>query len=69
MDEYVQRDACDGFILVPHLTPGGLDRFVDEVVPELQDLGSYRTEYTGPTLRDHLGLRHPHAPLNRKESA
>jgi FMN-dependent oxidoreductase (nitrilotriacetate monooxygenase family) len=69
MDEFVQRDACDGFILVPHLTPGGLDRFVAEVVPELQDLGSYRTEYTGPTLRDHLGLRHPHAPLTRKESA
>jgi alkanesulfonate monooxygenase SsuD/methylene tetrahydromethanopterin reductase-like flavin-dependent oxidoreductase (luciferase family) len=69
MDEFVQRDACDGFILVPHLTPGGLDRFVAEVVPELQDRGSYRTEYPGPTLRDHLGLRHPHAPLNRKESA
>jgi alkanesulfonate monooxygenase SsuD/methylene tetrahydromethanopterin reductase-like flavin-dependent oxidoreductase (luciferase family) len=69
MDEFVQRDACDGFILVPHLTPGGLDRFVAEVVPELQDRGSYRTEYPGPTLRDHLGLRHPHAPLTRKESA
>jgi alkanesulfonate monooxygenase SsuD/methylene tetrahydromethanopterin reductase-like flavin-dependent oxidoreductase (luciferase family) len=69
MDEFVQRDACDGFILVPHLTPGGLDRFVAEVVPELQDRGSYRTAYPGPTLRDHLGLRHPHAPLNRRETA
>jgi hypothetical protein len=28
-----------------------------------------RTSYTGPTLRDHLGLRHPHASLTRKESA
>ncbi len=69
MDEFVQGDACDGFILVPHLTPGGLDRFVAEVVPELQDRGSYRTAYPGPTLRDHLGLRHPHAPLIRKETA
>ncbi len=69
MDLFVQGDACDGFILVPHLTPGGLDRFVTEVVPELQDLGSYRTAYPGPTLRDHLGLRHPHAPLTRQESA
>jgi len=59
MDAYVQADASDGFILVPHLTPGGLDEFVERVVPELQDLGSYRTEYTGPTLRDHLGLRRP----------
>jgi len=59
MDEYVQRDASDGFILVPHLVPGGLDEFVDTVIPELQDLGSFRTEYTGPTLRDHLGLAKP----------
>ncbi|WP_432562713.1 NtaA/DmoA family FMN-dependent monooxygenase [Kineococcus sp. SYSU DK003] len=61
MDAYVQADACDGFILVPHLTPTGLDEFVEEVVPLLQERGSYRTEYTGTTLRDHLGLKHPHA--------
>ncbi|MBW0119441.1 LLM class flavin-dependent oxidoreductase, partial [Pseudonocardia abyssalis] len=48
MDDYVQADASDGFILIPHLTPGGLDEFVEKVVPELQDLGSYRTEYAGP---------------------
>ncbi|WP_067848002.1 NtaA/DmoA family FMN-dependent monooxygenase [Nocardia lijiangensis] len=59
IDEYVQTDAADGFILVPHLTPGGLDEFVDRVVPELQERGSFRTAYTGDTLRDHLGLRHP----------
>jgi FMN-dependent oxidoreductase (nitrilotriacetate monooxygenase family) len=33
IDRYVQSDACDGFILVPHLTPHGLDDFVDKVVP------------------------------------
>ncbi|MFD3593289.1 NtaA/DmoA family FMN-dependent monooxygenase [Nocardia sp. NPDC058640] len=60
VDHYVQSDAADGFILVPHLTPAGLDEFVDKVVPELQERGSFRTEYTGTTLRDHLGLRHPH---------
>jgi FMN-dependent oxidoreductase (nitrilotriacetate monooxygenase family) len=60
IDRYVQEDAADGFILVPHLTPAGLDEFVDKVVPELQDRGTYRTEYTGTTLREHLGLRHPH---------
>ena len=46
-------------LFVPHLVPGGLDEFVDTVIPELQDLGSFRTEYTGPTLRDHLGLAKP----------
>ena len=50
----MQSDACDGFILVPHLTPRGLDEFVDEVVPLLQERGSFRTEYDGLTLRDHL---------------
>ncbi|MFB7878974.1 NtaA/DmoA family FMN-dependent monooxygenase [Nocardia sp. NPDC056064] len=63
IDHYVQSDAADGFILVPHLTPTGLDEFVDTVVPELQDRGSFRTAYSGTTLRDHLGLRHPHHPV------
>ncbi|MEV0323360.1 NtaA/DmoA family FMN-dependent monooxygenase [Streptomyces sp. NPDC050658] len=57
--EFVTADAADGFILVPHLTPGGLDEFVDRVVPLLQERGVYRTEYQGATLRSHLGLREP----------
>jgi len=56
LDEFVRSDAADGFILVPHLTPGGLDEFVDRVVPLLQERGAFRTEYTGTTLRSHLGL-------------
>jgi FMN-dependent oxidoreductase (nitrilotriacetate monooxygenase family) len=56
IDRYIQADACDGFILVPHLTPQGLDDFVDQVVPLLQERKAYRSEYSGHTLRDHLGL-------------
>ncbi|GGP07245.1 NtaA/DmoA family FMN-dependent monooxygenase [Nonomuraea glycinis] len=56
IDEHVQADAADGFILVPHLTPGGLDEFVDRVVPLLRERGVFRTEYTGGTLREHLEL-------------
>jgi FMN-dependent oxidoreductase (nitrilotriacetate monooxygenase family) len=56
IDAHVQAGACDGFILIPHVTPGGLDRFADEVVPLLQERGVFRTDYEGPTLRDHLGL-------------
>ncbi|MEV7599432.1 LLM class flavin-dependent oxidoreductase [Kitasatospora sp. NPDC089797] len=59
IDRFVQHDAADGFILVPHLTPGGLDEFVDRVVPLLQERGVFRTDYTGSTLRDHLGLPVP----------
>jgi FMN-dependent oxidoreductase (nitrilotriacetate monooxygenase family) len=56
IDRYIQADACDGFILVPHLTPHGLDEFVDAVVPLLQERGAFRTDYAGATLREHLGL-------------
>jgi FMN-dependent oxidoreductase (nitrilotriacetate monooxygenase family) len=56
MNEFVQTDASDGFILVPHLTPAGLDEFADTVVPLLQERGVFRAEYEGSTLREHLGL-------------
>ncbi|RSM77318.1 LLM class flavin-dependent oxidoreductase [Kibdelosporangium aridum] len=56
INDLVQSDAADGFILVPHVAPGGLDEFADTVVPLLQDRGVFRSDYTGPTLRDHLGL-------------
>jgi FMN-dependent oxidoreductase (nitrilotriacetate monooxygenase family) len=59
IDAHVQAGACDGFILIPHVTPGGLDRFADEVVPLLQERGVFRTDYEGSTLRDHLGLAGP----------
>jgi len=47
----------------PHITPTGLDPFVDQVVPLLQELGTYPADYTGTTLRDNLGL----APLGRPD--
>lgn len=59
MTDFVDQRAADGFILVPHLTPGGLDDFVDRVVPLLQERGAFRSEYTGSTLRTHLGLAEP----------
>ncbi len=59
IDDYVQSDAADGFVLIPHITPGGLDPFVDRVVPLLQERGVFRTDYEGTTLRDHLGLAFP----------
>ncbi|MFJ5078131.1 NtaA/DmoA family FMN-dependent monooxygenase [Streptomyces sp. NPDC088553] len=59
LEEFVATDAADGFILVPHLTPGGLDDFVERVVPLLQERDVFRTEYSGTTLRSHLGLPEP----------
>jgi hypothetical protein len=56
INHLVQSDASDGFILVPHITPGGLDEFADTVVPLLQERGVFRSDYEGGTLREHLGL-------------
>src|SRR6202047_4707709 len=59
MQEWLLSDACDGFnIMFPHV-PGGLDDFVDQVVPELQRRGLFRREYAGKTLRENLGLPRP----------
>jgi alkanesulfonate monooxygenase SsuD/methylene tetrahydromethanopterin reductase-like flavin-dependent oxidoreductase (luciferase family) len=55
IDLHVQSGACDGFVLVPN-SSGGLDEFVDHVVPVLQQRGTFRTEYPGFTLREQLGL-------------
>lgn len=66
IDDFVQSDASDGFILVPHITPDGLGEFADKVVPLLQEKGVFRTDYEGTTLREHLGLR-PLAARDREE--
>ncbi len=61
IDDFVQHDGSDGFILGSHLVPTGLDEFVDRVVPLLQDRGVLRAEYAETTtLRDNLGLPVPH---------
>jgi N-acetyl-S-(2-succino)cysteine monooxygenase len=51
--------AVDGFTIMGSTLPHELTTFVDHLVPILQRRGRFRTEYTGPTLRDHLGLERP----------
>ena len=59
MQEWIETRGSDGFnVMFPYL-PGGLDDFCNMVVPELQRRGLFRTEYTGKTLRDNLGLPRP----------
>ena len=62
MEEWFVERACDGFVLVPPYFPAAFDEFIDEVVPELQRRGIFRREYSGFTLREHLGLP---MPVNR----
>jgi FMN-dependent oxidoreductase (nitrilotriacetate monooxygenase family) len=59
MEEWLYGNACDGFNIMFPWVPGGLDEFVDRVVPELQRRGLFRREYEGKTLRENLGLPRP----------
>jgi N-acetyl-S-(2-succino)cysteine monooxygenase len=59
IETWVARGGVDGFTLQPTTIPDSLELFVNEVVPILQARGLHRTEYTGRTLRDHLGLARP----------
>ncbi|MEU8827563.1 LLM class flavin-dependent oxidoreductase [Streptomyces sp. NPDC048636] len=61
LEEWFTEGAADGFNIMPPHLPGGLEDFVDHVVPVLQRRGLFRTEYTGGTLRDHYGLARPAA--------
>jgi FMN-dependent oxidoreductase (nitrilotriacetate monooxygenase family) len=58
-EEWFSAELADGFIIMPAYFPGAFEDFVELVVPELQRRGLFRKDYSGPTLRDHLGLKPP----------
>jgi N-acetyl-S-(2-succino)cysteine monooxygenase len=67
MEEWFRAGATDGFMVrISHL-PDGLEKFVSLVVPELQRRGLFRKDYSGSTLRDHLGLERP-LPSRRSQT-
>jgi alkanesulfonate monooxygenase len=59
MEEWFVNRAADGFNVTPTHLPGGIDDFVELVVPELQRRDLFRREYEGATLRENLGLPRP----------
>jgi N-acetyl-S-(2-succino)cysteine monooxygenase len=59
MQTWFDARAVDGFLIQPATLPGGLNDFVELVIPELRDRGLFRTAYEGATLRDNLGLPRP----------
>ena len=69
MQEWLETEASDGFnVMFPYL-PGGLDNFVNLLVPELQRRDIFRKEYEGKTLRENLGLARPENRFFPKESS
>lgn len=61
MQHWIEAGGADGFNLMPPSLPDSIEDFIDHVVPVLQARGLFRRDYTGRTLRDHLGLARPSA--------
>jgi alkanesulfonate monooxygenase SsuD/methylene tetrahydromethanopterin reductase-like flavin-dependent oxidoreductase (luciferase family) len=59
MEEWLHSAACDGFNIMFPWVPGGLDDFVDRIVPELQRRHLFRRGYEGKTLREKPRPRQP----------
>ncbi|MGX9740550.1 LLM class flavin-dependent oxidoreductase [Pseudocitrobacter corydidari] len=72
LQEWFENEAADGFNILPPWLPGGLDDFIELVLPILQQRGLFRTAYEGTTLRENLGLpfaENRHSTLNRAKVA
>jgi FMN-dependent oxidoreductase (nitrilotriacetate monooxygenase family) len=65
IEAWFNNGAADGFNVMPPYFPGGFDAFASEVVPILQRRGLFRLDYSGTTLRDHLGLPRPESQFAR----
>lgn len=57
MQQWFEAGAVDGFWISVDVYEDGVDAFVDEVVPILQQRGLFHGDYEGATLRDHLGAK------------
>ncbi|MCJ2144430.1 LLM class flavin-dependent oxidoreductase [Methylobacterium sp. E-066] len=62
IEHWFVNGAADGFNVMPPSLTGGLDAFIDHVLPILRRRGLFRTDYAGRTLRDHYGLPRPEVP-------
>ncbi|MFB4391042.1 MULTISPECIES: LLM class flavin-dependent oxidoreductase [unclassified Pseudomonas] len=69
LEQWFLAGAADGFNIMPDMFPSGVEVFVDEVVPLLRKRGVFRHEYTGTTLREHLGLAHPRSQYEHRPHA
>ncbi|MBD3884647.1 LLM class flavin-dependent oxidoreductase [Phormidium tenue FACHB-886] len=59
MEQWLTEEGSDGFNVMFPFLPEGLDDFVEQVIPELQQRGIFRKDYEGKTLRENLGLARP----------
>jgi FMN-dependent oxidoreductase (nitrilotriacetate monooxygenase family) len=59
MQERLEADVCDGFVIMVDVLPDGLRDVAELLVPELQRRGLFHTDYEHDTLRANLGLAAP----------
>jgi N-acetyl-S-(2-succino)cysteine monooxygenase len=69
MIDWVCSDAADGFNIMPPFMPEGLDAITQLLIPELRGRGYFRSEYSGSTLREHLGIQLPSSVYARGRDA
>ncbi|OME73382.1 monooxygenase [Paenibacillus odorifer] len=54
--ERFEAGAMDGFIALPGGSEQSMELFFEKLVPKLVERGLFRSEYTGCTFREHLGI-------------
>lgn len=59
LNDIIQRleaAAIDGFIALPGGSEHSMELFFEKLLPQLVKHGLFRSEYTGSTLKEHLGI-------------
>ena len=84
LESWIAETGLDGFNLARTVTPESYEDFIDLVIPELQQRGSYKTAYDSGSLREKLfpagtahlpaehpgaSYRHPHTTTAHKNGA
>jgi len=69
LEHYFRNGAADGFNIMPPALPRSLGPITELLLPELRRRELFRDDYTGATLREHLGLPRPDLPAFPQSAA
>ncbi|MEB8127713.1 LLM class flavin-dependent oxidoreductase [Staphylococcus succinus] len=56
LEKWFTSGATDGFSIVPDSLHDGVEKFVEQVIPILQERGLFHKDYEGSTLRKNMGV-------------
>ena len=69
LESWVNEVGVDGFNLSRTVTPESYEDFIDLVIPELQNRGSYKTAYAEGSLRHKLFAEGDRLPTRHAAAA